>query len=213
MRCPGPPCDLKPHCWGDPDGKKRYKLNTHHLRSLIRYVEQGNELWTYSDVPKHIWDQLYAEDQQRLKGHLRATSGPAANFPPINITNMLPRQPYQTPPLGSSLALTLVPDMPQIPLTINRLDIPSNRDEAVEKYYTWQQGQVKRADQKADYQKAYDYLINKGIDLELIYQDPNVASDLETKLGIKRGIAQQVMGDVGHWAKKYKQDKTQDQAE
>jgi hypothetical protein len=51
------------------------------------------------------------------------------------------------------------------------------------------------------------------MDLELIYQDPNVASDLETKLGVKRGIAWRVVGDVGHWAKKYKQDKTQDQAE
>jgi hypothetical protein len=29
MRCPGPPCDLRPYCWSDPDGKKRYKLNTH----------------------------------------------------------------------------------------------------------------------------------------------------------------------------------------
>lgn len=59
-----------------------------------------------------------------------------------------------------------------------RLDIPGNRDEVVEKYCAWQQGQVKRADQKADYQKACDYLIDKGMDLELIYQDPNVAGDL-----------------------------------
>jgi hypothetical protein len=103
--------------------------------------------------------------------------------------------------------------MPQTPLTINRLDIPGNRDEAVEKYCAWQQGQVMRVDHKADYQKACNYLIDKGMDLELIYQDPNVASDLETKLGIKRGIAWRVVGDVGYWVKKYKQDKTQDQAE
>jgi hypothetical protein len=38
MRCPGPPCDLGPYCWCDPDGKKHYKHNTHHLRSLIRYL-------------------------------------------------------------------------------------------------------------------------------------------------------------------------------
>jgi hypothetical protein len=37
------------------------------------------------------------------------------------------------------------------------------------------------------------------MDLELIYQDPNIAGDLETKLGVKRGIAWPVVGDVGHW--------------
>jgi hypothetical protein len=38
MRCPGPPCQLGPHCWRDPNGKKHYKLHSHHLRSLIKYV-------------------------------------------------------------------------------------------------------------------------------------------------------------------------------
>ena len=32
LRCPGPPCNLRPHCWRDPVGKRRYKLKTHHLR-------------------------------------------------------------------------------------------------------------------------------------------------------------------------------------
>jgi len=44
MRCPGPPCHLGPHCWRGPVCKKHYKLKTHHLKSLIRYVEQGHEL-------------------------------------------------------------------------------------------------------------------------------------------------------------------------
>jgi hypothetical protein len=79
MRCPGPPCDLGPYCWCDPDGKKRYKLNTHHLRSLIRYVEQGHELRMHCDVPKHIRDQLHAEDQQSLGG----TKEPIAPLPQI----------------------------------------------------------------------------------------------------------------------------------
>jgi hypothetical protein len=44
--------------------------------------------------------------------------------------------------------------------------------------------------------------------LEPIYQDQTVADDLRTKAGAER-----VVGGVDHWAKKYKQDKTQDQAE
>ena len=72
--------------------------------------------------------------------------------------------------------------------------------------------QAKRQDQKADYQKACNYPIDKGMDLEPIYQDHSVAGDLENIVGIKRGIARWVGGDVGHWAKKHKQDKTQNQA-
>jgi hypothetical protein len=48
--------------------------------------------------------------------------------------------------------------------------------------------------QKADYQKACNYLIGETIDLELIYQDHSVASDLEKIVGVKRGIAQRVVG-------------------
>lgn len=92
--------------------------------------------------------------------------------------------------------------MSQTPMNISRLDISGNRDEVVEECCAWQQKQVKRDDQKADYQKACDYLIDKGMDLELIYQDHTVAGDLENIVGIKRGIAWWVVGDVGHWAKK-----------
>jgi hypothetical protein len=41
MRCPGPPCNLDPHCWRDPFGKKHYRLRTHHLKHLIKPVQQG----------------------------------------------------------------------------------------------------------------------------------------------------------------------------
>ena len=40
MRCPGPPCNLGSYCWIDSEGKRHYKLKTHHLRNLIRYVER-----------------------------------------------------------------------------------------------------------------------------------------------------------------------------
>ena len=186
------PGNVGPYSWCDPFGKKRYRLNTHYLRELVRYAEEGNELRTHSDVPQRIRDQLYAEDQQRLKGHQRSTSAPAANFPPINITNVLPGH---TPPLGSSPALTPVPDMSQLPLTITRLDIPGNRDELVEEYCEWQQGQVKADDQKQEYRKACDYLIEHTIDLEEACQNPDVARRLQDVAKVKRGAAWRVVGD------------------
>lgn len=143
-----------------------------------------------------------------LKGHQRSTSALAANFPPINITNVLPGH---TPPLGSSPALTPIPDMSQLPLTITRLDIPGNRDELVEEYCAWQQGQVEADDQKQEYRKACEYLIEHAIDLEEACQNTDVARRLQDDAKVKRGAAWRVVGDISHWAKRYKQDKTQDQ--
>ena len=59
MRCPGPPCHLGPHCWIDPVRKKHYKLSTHHLRELIRYVEQHGDLQTYDDVPLNLRNERF----------------------------------------------------------------------------------------------------------------------------------------------------------
>jgi hypothetical protein len=62
--------------------------------------------------------------------------------------------------------------------------------------------QVKKLDLKAKYQKACDYIIEDGLDLELIHQDQN--PDFLTKRGIKRGIALRIVGDIGYWVKKCK---------
>jgi hypothetical protein len=40
MRCPGF-CELGPHCWQDPYGKKHYKLYGDQLESLVKYVQSG----------------------------------------------------------------------------------------------------------------------------------------------------------------------------
>ncbi|KAF4625132.1 hypothetical protein G7Y89_g13039 [Cudoniella acicularis] len=63
MRCTDPPCNLGPHCWRDPVGKKHYKLKSHHLRSLIMHVQDGLTLKTHDDIPEEIREQLYAEEQ------------------------------------------------------------------------------------------------------------------------------------------------------
>lgn len=53
MRCPGPPCQHEgQYCWQDPIGKKHYRLRTHHLKTIVKYVEQGGILDTHDDVPR-----------------------------------------------------------------------------------------------------------------------------------------------------------------
>jgi hypothetical protein len=70
---------------------------THHLRSLIEHIEQGQVLQTQNNVPEYIRQQLYTEEQQGIKRRQKPASTFTANFPPINITNVLPT-PSQTPP-------------------------------------------------------------------------------------------------------------------
>jgi hypothetical protein len=67
MHCPGPPCNKGPYCWRDPVGKKHHKLRTQHMKALVQFVEQGNALQNQDDVPEHIREQLFAEEQERLE--------------------------------------------------------------------------------------------------------------------------------------------------
>ncbi|KAJ6436668.1 hypothetical protein O9K51_10787 [Purpureocillium lavendulum] len=48
----------------DPTGHKHYKLMTHHLKSLVKFVQDGNTLQGHGDVPDNIREQLYAEEHQ-----------------------------------------------------------------------------------------------------------------------------------------------------
>lgn len=53
MRCPGPPCQHEgQYCWQDPVEKKHYKLRTHHLKSLVKFVERGGIIESHDDVPE-----------------------------------------------------------------------------------------------------------------------------------------------------------------
>lgn len=207
MRCPGPPCHLGPHCWRDPVGKKHYKLKTHHLKSLIRHVEQGYELQTHDDVPDEIRQQLYAEEQQRLGRRHKSPTTSAANFPPINITNMLPPQSYQ-PPLASLPAEIPALDMPSIPTSVNRLNIPGPLDEAVEEYCAWQQSRFTKPKVKEEYQKACNIIIEDCMTLELIYRDPNPKYLMDR--GIKRGVAEHIVGDIDEWVQNHKRARTEE---
>jgi hypothetical protein len=65
MRCPGPPCRHEgQYCWQDPVGKKHYKIRTHHLKVLVKFVQGGGNLETHDDVPENVRQQLYAEEEQ-----------------------------------------------------------------------------------------------------------------------------------------------------
>lgn len=193
MRCQVLSCNLGPHCWRDPVGKKHYKLRTSQLRRLIEHVKEGYTLQTHDDVPEEIRQQLYAEDNQKRQ---KPASTSAVNCPPINITNVLPTPAPQTAPASDMSSAT----------PINRLDIPRPRDAAVKDYCAWQQSQVEDPEQKAAYQKACKVIMDDCMDLELIHQDPNPEFLIEK--GVKRGAALHIVRDIERWVKRHKRAET-----
>ncbi|KAJ8108526.1 hypothetical protein OPT61_g8114 [Boeremia exigua] len=174
MRCTGPPCNLGPHCWRDPFGKKHYKLRTHQLKALIRHVQQGGQLQSHDDVPEDVRQQLYAEEQQQLERHRRTSHNVSAGQAPIHITNVLP---------GPSHSTSMTAEVQAKP----RLDVPGFLDAAVEDYSNWQQSRVMREDQKDDIRNMCDIALEHGLDLQQLYDDQD--PDFFISRGIKLGVA------------------------
>jgi hypothetical protein len=199
MKCPGPPCDLGPHCWISPIGKRHYKLRTHHLRALINFVEQGNLLQSHDDVPDNIQEQLIAEEQQRLARQPNAPANAPTPLPPINITNVLPST--HQPSIAGSVDST-DPPAPCFS-NITPLDIPGSRDAAVKRYSLWQQSNVDDEDWKKDIQTACNVALTDRLDLEMVY----AAQELNffIRQGVKRGVAWRFIHDIPMWAKRLKQ--------
>lgn len=123
MCCPGPLCNKGPYYWYDPIGKKYYLLNTGYLKSLIIYVQNSYMLETYDNIPENFCEELYAEEQQLLQKHQKASGTSALDLPPINITNVLPAPAIQQSYLVSSAATPAL-DMPSKSILPNCLNIP-----------------------------------------------------------------------------------------
>ncbi|KAM0708546.1 hypothetical protein Q7P35_005198 [Cladosporium inversicolor] len=201
MRCPGAPCDLGPHCWRDPDGKKHYPLRAHHMRSLIKHVDEGNSLESHADVPQVVRQQLYAEQQERLHKQHKASTGNASNLPPITINNVLPGNASSasgTQRKAADAASATEASLPQ------DFELAGFRDIALNEYSRWHQSRVFNTDLKADFQKAEAVTLENALDLDLIYEEND--PDFFEKQGVKKGTAKRWVRDIPRWAKRYKVD-------
>ncbi|KAJ8118503.1 hypothetical protein OPT61_g520 [Boeremia exigua] len=163
MRCPGPSCNLGPHCWRDPFSKKHYRLQTHHLKALVELVQHGYVLSSHDDVPEDVRSQLYAEKQQRQERRSTAAAAATPGLPPITITNVMPSPSHRSLSTTSASA-TLTSEKPR-PASVS-LDIPGPRDVAVVAYSEWQRSNVVNKAQRVEYQKACDATLEDMLDLE-----------------------------------------------
>ncbi|KAM0267961.1 hypothetical protein ACHAQH_010065 [Verticillium albo-atrum] len=198
MQCPGPPCDRGPYCWQDPVGKKHYKLLGHHLKELVKFVQEGGKLDVHSDAPEKVRAALYAEEQQG-SGRKRKRSGSEAaptRQPPLVINNYIPGGIGQDP-RGSSVGTALQPAIGS-PLP----DIPGLRDDAVREYCEWQCTKVRRADHKMHYQLAREVTLDHGLDLELVHEKRDQQFYIEH--GVLLGVAERFIRDIKTFLKLYR---------
>ncbi|KAM0703903.1 hypothetical protein Q7P35_008909 [Cladosporium inversicolor] len=201
MRCPGPPCELGPHCWRDPDGKKHYRLKAHHMKSLIRHVQEGGQLESHADVPEIVRQQLYAEQQERLQRKRKASNGDSNGHPPITINNVLPASTgLSTGHEAAGTASTLKAAMPR------DFELPGFHDVALHQYSEWHQSRVFDTNLKADFKRARDVALENALDLDLIHEenDPNFFE----QQGVKRGTAKRFVRDIERWVKRHKAQDT-----
>lgn len=191
----GPPCQHEgQYCWQDPVGKKHYRLRTHHLRTLVKYLQQGGVLEIHDDVPDNVREQLYAEERQRLLKQNKYSNNLASGsmLPQINI-NVLPSQSPQ--PLISSTW-----DTETAPSTIqnNLNDIPGLLEVAVEENAKWHLSRVGTESYKENIKKARDIALDNCLDISQIRGE---SPDFFVQHGVAIGVARRFVGHTTLWLK------------
>jgi hypothetical protein len=169
------------------------------LKALIDFVSQGNNLHSHDDVPDEIREQLIAEEQQLVDRQPRPNPMSTPNFPPINITNVLPSSSHQSPAASEIVSISTPPQ--RLDHTV-RLDIPGPLDVAVQTYSEWQKSRVVNETLKAEYQKACDITLEDGLDLEQVHEEQDPGFFMRS--GVKRGVARRWTRDIEEWVKRYK---------
>lgn len=184
MRCPGRPCQIDgQYCWQDPIGKKHYKLKTHHLGSLIKFVERGGTLATHDDIPDDLRQELYAEEEQRLEKQKKGS--PQSTCPSINIS-LTPAQSTHLSPESTDIATSTVCADP--------INISGPLDVAVEEYTAWQKSRVSRTAFKEEIAKAGNVALENCLDLKQIDKDQDF--EFFVKEGVKVGAARRFVSEI-----------------
>ncbi|KAH8585867.1 hypothetical protein B0O99DRAFT_646037 [Bisporella sp. PMI_857] len=107
------------------------------------YVLKSHTLKTHNDIPEDFREELYAEKQQSLEKHQKASRTSASSIPPVYITNVLPGPSSQTSNLAFSAGISAA-DVPSKSAPSVCFDIFGYLDKHVKEYCTWQQSRVKK---------------------------------------------------------------------
>lgn len=172
------------------------------MRSLVRFVQGKGKLETHNDMPQDIRTQLYAEEQQyldRKRKRRDSCSHPGGHSPPVVINNYIPAH------AGSALANGSVRFTPEcsdhLSSRSSSFHIPSLRDDAVQAYCAWHSSKVRGVEQKRNYELARDLTLERGLDLELLYEDNDAQFFIER--GVLEGVARRWVRDVKAFLDQY----------
>lgn len=201
MRCPGPPCRHEgQYCWQDPEGKRHHRLNTHHLKALIKYVEQGGVLEDHDDVPDSFREQLYAEEEQRREKQKKDQDNTktGSSSPPTIINNFL-----STVSTGSSQLSTPHSCANEVsPVTSRNAEpvvIHGLLDIAVDEYTEWQLSRVQNQTFRDNIRRAREVTLEYCLDLSQIHEDQNPEFFVQHE--VKLGAARRFVRDIHLWVK------------
>lgn len=197
-------CPLGPHCWCDPRDKKRYKLSTHHLRRLVKFVQDGGRFHSHADLPEFIQEDLYAEAEatRSRKRKARAMSPPAMT--PITINNHFPETSGSQSLVNPTNEAGKWSTKDMAGGVKSPLVVSGYLDTAVRKYTTWQQSRFEDVELKDEMSKACDIVLGHGLTLTHIHDDQDFQFLIDN--GIKQGIARHFVGHIKMWTKRSQVD-------
>jgi hypothetical protein len=173
---------------------RHYRLQTHHLKTLIELVQQGHILNNHDDVSEYVRGQLYAEEHQRHERRSTATGAATPSFPPITITNIMPSPSHGFP---STISVSSTPTSEKLPPGRVSLNKPGPRDIAVVAYSDWQRSNVIDEAQRVQYQRSCDATLQDMLDLEQVYESQD--SEFYIWSGVKRCVARRFVSDIARW--------------
>lgn len=171
-------------------------MRTHHLKALVKYLEQGGVLENHDDVPDSVREQLYAEENQRLgqKKKIADKSTIDSTCHPINIHFLPAGSPQPLMPTLSVNEATPAKASSAEPIVVHGL-----LDVAVEEYTDWQRARVSNEAFRDNIIKARNVTLENCLDLTQIYEDQD--PDFFVKHGVKVGAARRFVRDIDLWVK------------
>ena len=133
-------------------------------------------------MPEDLRQPIYKEEEQSEQRKQANNTVPSSGILPIQITNVLPSH--------ASVGAETAPKT-----EVSPVEISGFRDESVQDYCDWQQSQVRKPSLKAEFQKATDFVVERGLDLELLHEDQNPQFLIEEG-GVPVGIARRYYRDI-----------------
>ena len=176
----------------------------HHLKDLVRFVQDGNRLERQADVPDSIQRELKAADRLRSeRKETKATATPLG-MTPITINTHCPDHSRRESPLASHTnpggSVKRSPTL----LTGTSLGIPGPLDAAVKEYSEWLKLFVQDASFHDQVDRAREVVLTNGLDLDQLHSDQEYKFLVEA--GVNEGTARRFIGNISIWAARYCSD-------